>query len=213
MFWEAIAERRSMTRAELDAVFTRSDRLEIYGAMYVNRLIDALRGEFPRLAAQLGDDAFFELAEAYVREHPSVDPSINAIGRELPRFLRRHRRYALARLATLERTRALVFDARDDIALGAHALADVRADVLPRVRFSPVAALALVGNTAVFRRDYVVHDVELDGAGAKGLARMMKGRTLASICDAFADDEDPARAAYAAVGSWFASGWIRAVRF
>ena len=209
LFWGVIAERRAVTRAELEGVFVNAGRLEVYAGMYINRLIDALAAEFPRLAEAMGDD-FFVTAEAYIQKYPSVDPSIANVGRELPRFLRARRRPELAAIATLERTRSRVFDAADEEPVAANALADIDPAVLPRVKLVPVAALAVVGETVVFRRDYVVREVVLRPVEIAALRAMMKGRTLATLCNAFAHEANPAQAAFAAIGGWLASGWVKA---
>ncbi len=67
-----------------------AERVAIYAGMWLARLVDALRADFPALGAVLGDEAFERLAGAYLRDHPSDDPDVGRVGRRLPGFLRDH---------------------------------------------------------------------------------------------------------------------------
>ena len=62
-------------------------RLSIYADMFLWRQVDALREDFPKLAAVTGDHAFFELASDYLHHHPSTHPSLGRLGDALPSFL------------------------------------------------------------------------------------------------------------------------------
>lgn len=67
---------------------TASERLDVYRAGYVSRLVECLADDYPALKHLLGEDAFEALATAYVHAHPSRSPSLNAFGRALPGFVR-----------------------------------------------------------------------------------------------------------------------------
>jgi hypothetical protein len=67
---------------------TASERLDVYRAGYVSRLVECLADDYPALKHLLGEDAFEVLATAYVHAHPSGSPSLNAFGRALPDFVR-----------------------------------------------------------------------------------------------------------------------------
>jgi len=91
--------------------------------------VDALRADFPALAALLGDDAFAALADAYLAVHPSDDPDIGRLGRRLPAFLLAHPgaagRTDLADLAALEWARVEAFFAAPAAPIGRGALGAV----------------------------------------------------------------------------------------
>ena len=63
-------------------------RIAVYADMYLFRLVDALRDDFPKVARLCGDRKFFELAMKYARRHPSEDPSLAHFGRHFAKFLR-----------------------------------------------------------------------------------------------------------------------------
>lgn len=92
-------------------------RLAIYSDAYRLRLVDALGDNYPTLRALLGDDAFEQLAGAYLAMHPSRHPSIRWFGHRLADFLRTYvpcrSRPELSELARFEWTLREVFDARD----------------------------------------------------------------------------------------------------
>jgi len=108
-----------------DARATADERVHVYFHMYRARIVEALESQFPRLARQLGADAFAELAAAYISDEPSRHPSLRYVGERLPGWLAARRADAptLAGLGTLEWARADVFDLADDAKLS---LEDVR---------------------------------------------------------------------------------------
>lgn len=65
---------------------------------------------------------------------------------------------------------------------------------------------------AVWRADFCVYHTALRPADAAALALAQQGAPFAAICDAFALLPAPIDAAFAAIGGWFADGWIHAVR-
>lgn len=216
-----------------------AERVGIYADMYLWRLTDALREDYPMLAALLGDERFLALAEAYAREHPSDRPDLGQFGRHLPAFLRRlpaSGRADLADLAALEWARSEVFFgapatpvARDLLsALGPDTFLDARLELIPALRVLTLdhdaatlwrhledgqadAPIATPTSVVVWREGFEVFHgrIELDEANALDSARA--GERLASVCAAFGQREDPAAAAFAALGSWFDEGWIAAI--
>ena len=98
-----------------DAGLSASGRARIYSDMYLFRLVDALREDYPLLARLLGDEEFFSLCADYVRAHPSRHPSLARLGWALPGFLRDRAapRADLSDLAALEWARAEAFVAAD----------------------------------------------------------------------------------------------------
>ncbi len=92
-------------------------RLAVYGNAYRIRLRQALETDHEMLAAYLGDAQFAQVADGYIRAHPSTVTSLRHFGAALPAFLRRQSPYdglpVLAELAAFERLMLDVFDAAD----------------------------------------------------------------------------------------------------
>jgi hypothetical protein len=104
-------------------------RLGIYAGAYGSRLVDALRSNYPALAALLGEADFEALGADYVRTHDSPFFSIRNYGDVLPEFLAQQAAYAevpvLAELARWEWALGAVFDAADATPLTSAALARI----------------------------------------------------------------------------------------
>ena len=66
-------------------------RLGIYAEGYFARLRDCLAGDFPALAARLGQETFQILIAEYLVEHPSRYATVAEVGRALPGFVSSHR--------------------------------------------------------------------------------------------------------------------------
>lgn len=121
-------------------------RLGIYAEAYHFRLIDALADSYPAVHTLLGDDAFTDMSQAYIRQHPSQHFSIRWFGHRLATFLRRSPLYSdkpvLAEMALFEWTLREVFDAADFTPLDrAHLLqlpaaswVDLRVTLNPTIR-------------------------------------------------------------------------------
>ena len=152
---------RSASSQELDACFQGTpelpalERLNIYANMYLWRQVDALREDFPKLAAILGDEPFFSHCEAYLAAHRSQSPDLGKLGRNLSPFTRTAaglaQREALADLAALEWARAEVFFEATAEPVGADAMAAVPAEAVPGavLRFVPAFRLLSVGHEVV----------------------------------------------------------------
>lgn len=113
-------------------------RLGIYSDGYSLRLIEALQANFPALAKLLDED-FAALGNAYVRAHDSTFRSIRYYGAKLPGFLAEHSEFAqapiLSELARWEWTMTEVFDAADEVPLGAAAFAEIEPSRWGDLRF------------------------------------------------------------------------------
>jgi hypothetical protein len=241
-----------VTRAEgdrsraIDRCFTGSvelpalDRVEIYADMYLWRLVDALREDYPKLATLLGDEAFYALAEGYVRENPSRHHDLGQLGRHLAAFLRARAdggRSPLTDLAALEWARSEVFFEAEVPPARQEALAGLAPDEFLSVRLRLVPALRVlvvehdaiglwrslehgeaapppapgVQTIAVWRQGFEVFHTALDLDEATALEAAASGDPLSRICAAFAGQERAASAAFAAIVGWFDEGWIAAV--
>lgn len=94
---EWILGRPPQSADEVESLITRSatqaahERLAIYQNAYRARLLECLRAEFPAVVKLVGEEAFTDLAGAYLQEVPSTHPSLSELGREFPIFLARSR--------------------------------------------------------------------------------------------------------------------------
>ncbi len=126
---------------------TAADRLEIYASMYPLRMRDALAGDYPALAALLGDDGFEALVHAYVAAHPSRSFTLARLGDSLPAFVAGwgapRRRGLLADVALLELDATRVFDADEAAPVEPSALERIDPDAWPSIRLVPVPAFAV----------------------------------------------------------------------
>jgi hypothetical protein len=205
--------------------------------MYLWRQVDALREDFPKLVAVLGDGGFHALAEGYVREHPSEHPSLSKLGRRVADYLARHPagRADLPDLARLEWARAEAFEAEDVPLAGIDSLRTIPPAELPAVRlaFAPAVRLAHLEHdapalwravedgaalppprrakveVAVWRKDFEVFHAVLAADEARAVERAMAGEPLGAVCEPFAERGGAVDAAFRAIASWFAEGWVR----
>jgi hypothetical protein len=217
---------------------TPAERLQIYTRMYFWRIRDALAEDYPQLAELLGSDGFADLLRAYLRHHPSENPSLRHAGRHLPAFLAAHPvgvpPYA-GDLARLEWARVDAFDAPDVAPLGKADLHAIDPDAWATIRFAPIPALSVVAC------DWPVHDVWADPAGcrpepsptilrvwrqehrvfharvdafeAAALERLLAGEPFANVCDVFgalAAEEAAARAG-GLLARWIEDGILGAI--
>jgi hypothetical protein len=222
------------------AVLSASERIGIYADMYLWRLTDSLREDYPKLAALLGDERLLALAEGYAREHPSDRPDVGQFGRHLPAFLRRFpapERSDLADLATLEWARSEVFFEAPATPVGRDTLAALSPDAFPDARLAVIPALRVqlldhdataawrrledgepagdpvTGRTAVvvWRAGFEVFHAGVDLDEARALEAAVAGEPLSIVCAAFERRDDPAAAAFTALSSWLDEGWIAAL--
>jgi hypothetical protein len=127
---------------------TAPERLQIYAGMYPLRMSEALRSDFPALAALLGDRSFERLVGDYVAAHPSRSFTLARLGDHLPEFVtawtsRRHRSL-LADVARLELAAVQVFDAVETAPLDTSALKDFPVAEWTGMTLVPAPAFRLV---------------------------------------------------------------------
>jgi hypothetical protein len=124
------------------------ERLDIYRGMYELRLLEALRVDYPGLAAYLGEAAFNELGRLYVSSCPSRSYTLNRFGDRLPEFIQHvagvpRPRFAEA-LAHLELAETFVFDEAESPAAKIESVADLGEEQWARLRLTPIRALRLL---------------------------------------------------------------------
>jgi len=117
---------------------SRAARLHIYSNAYRERMVEALDADYHQLHVFLGDDEYSRLIYAYLRAHPSKQPSLRRFGARLPQFLRQTRPYCLhpelAELADFEWALCHAFDAADADAIGLEELTALPPEQLAALR-------------------------------------------------------------------------------
>ena len=113
-------------------------QLSVYTNAYRSRLREVLELDFPVLAAALGEQAFEELAFAYIDACPSQGYSLRSFGAQLAEFLDTQpdhcRTPVLAELAGFEWKLGSAFDAADVPPVTVKAMADIAPDRWPELR-------------------------------------------------------------------------------
>ena len=111
----------------------------VYRNAYRARLRGALRENFEVLPLVMGDDAFDDLANAYIEAHPSTHYSLRWFGHQLATFMAAQNDLvahpAMLDLARMEWALRNAFDAPSVDALAPDALATVRAEDWPHLQF------------------------------------------------------------------------------
>ena len=123
-------------------------RIDIYRNAFFARLTAALNENFPVLHRVLGDDAFGELAAAFIIARPSRTPSIRWFGAELPGFLEQRidlvPHPSLIDLARMEWALCAAFDAADAACVEVANLLALDPAAWPTLGFLPHPSLRLV---------------------------------------------------------------------
>jgi hypothetical protein len=176
-------------------------RMQIYADMYLVRLLEALETDFSETRAALGDEAWSDVARAYLRAHPPTSPSLAELGRQFPAFLAgRAPGRPEADLALLEWTRIELFTGPDvgplDLAaiqaLDPEALATLPLALVPTARLLPSGRLVHRGEIHV--EDRIVETDELPA-----LTLVAQGTTVGALCELVGD---------AGVAFGFLSRWL-----
>lgn len=204
---------------------TAIDRVDVYANMYFYRLKDALREDFPKTIAILGEDRYNDLITDFLLAHPSRRPSMRWVGEPLPAFLRSHPIGAelphAADLADLEWRRTDAFQQVDAPRLAAADLASVPPESWGDLVFTPIPALSLLATEwdvdtlwdrldeedepgeierrplsfVIYRPELVVFHRVLGAEEATALRALVDGRPFGELCAALATDDDDVDAA------------------
>jgi len=225
LFWDLLqGEERALEAFVGSSGLGAAERVAIYTNMVLHRQVDALRDTFPKVAAALGDSAFFEMASAYVRAHPSEHPDLGQLGRHLASFLNRP---DLRDLARLEWTRSEVFEAafadslsadqfealaRDPARFMAHPIKLIPAlrlleldhDIEPLWEGTATSSGSRAAWLVIWRAGFEVFHVAVEADEARAVSRAIECAPLGEVCAAFAR---PQRAVEA-LRSWLAEGWV-----
>ncbi|MEQ1671566.1 MAG: DNA-binding domain-containing protein [Hyphomicrobium sp.] len=126
----------------------RTTLFGVYAHAYRCRLVEILRHDYEYLAALMGNDAFEEMARAFVTANPSRFQNARWFGSGLADFLRANDAYAsnpvFADLAGLEKAFADAFDARDATAISIDDLAAYAPEDWGCLTFAPHPAVSLL---------------------------------------------------------------------
>ena len=216
---------------------TAIDRVDVYANMYFHRLKDALREDFPKTIAVLGEDRYNDLITDFLLAHPSHRPSMRWVGEPLPGFLRSHPIGAAlphaADLADLEWRRTDAFQQVDAPRLEAAALASVPPERWGDLVFTPVPALSLLATEwdvdtlwdrldaeeepgeierrplsfVIYRPELLVFHRVLGTEEATALRALVDGNPFGELCAALATDDDDVDAAAGRAAS-FLMRWL-----
>jgi hypothetical protein len=121
--------------------------LGVYRHAYVARLVEVVRGAYPLLARHMGEPAFTQMAETYVRLYPSRYANARWYAGEVPALLADRAFWhaqELRELAELERALDRAFDAPDAPVLDLAALAAHPPEVWGRLTFRPHPSASLL---------------------------------------------------------------------
>lgn len=143
--------------ADTAGLFTANARggaplVEIYRHAYGARLAEALRDNFEILALAMGDEAFTELAAAYIAAQPSRRPSIRWFGDGLAGFMAERVAIddglvphpAFVDFARMDWALRAAFDAADAPALGRDVLATLPPEAFAGLRLRPHPSVQIV---------------------------------------------------------------------
>ncbi len=193
---------------------TLQERLAVYSNAYIWRLVDALAQEFGLLAKFLGDEAFTELAEAFVDANPSRFYSIAKFSEPFIPFLTTTAPYSekqyLCELAQLIKGLSVCLEAENAPCLSIKALAEIPEQNWPSLcfKFHPSVHYfhfnyntytiwqALVQETprpelqkiqtycVVWRKDLQAYAIAITEAEALALTQLSQGFCFADVCEA-----------------------------
>lgn len=214
--FEAITSEHEPLAADVLERLTESDRIEIYRGMYEARMLDTLAADYPAVAAFVGEHDFGHLAHDYAAEYPSRSYTLNRLGDHFPRFLLEgtplEDREFLHDLARVELAMTEVFDEAEVPLLEASAIAAITPDsklrLVPALRLLELDfpandafqswrdedPLVVPGPArtwlAVYRRDYSVIRMPLEGKAYRFLSELASGATLAEACDRILPEQE-----------------------
>ena len=127
------------------------ERVSLYQGMYLLRMAEALKFDYPIVHAYLGAERFAELVKDYVAVHPSRSYTLNRLGDSLPEFIKgwapAEDAGFLHDLARLELAVSDVFDAPESPTLRPEDVATIEPDAWVGATLAPTAALRVLAFT------------------------------------------------------------------
>jgi hypothetical protein len=186
-------------------------RMAIYAEAYMARLVEALEEDFPSASRLLGHRGFRAMCRGYLERFPSRSRSLNPLGRRLPEYL--SDRPAARDLARVEVAMSEVFDAGEVSSLRPSDFSKIAPEKLAGARLSLVPAFRLLELDhavnpyidavrrerptlprlqrkrtwiAVYRKEFKVRRLDLQGPAHAALAALHRGRTVSQAVAAAA---------------------------
>lgn len=208
----------------------------VYRNAYVIRLLGILQEDFERVHTYIGDDAFDELARAFIAAHPSHTLNARYYGQDFPQFVEEAGRFKsspiVAAIARLEGLLNDIFDVADAAPLSLERLSALAPEDFARIHFTPHPSArrldvpagleeiftALSQDTPppapreglehmlVWRKDVVPHYRVLPDEEAMMWDEAAKGVPFGVLCEMLATFDDPSTAAVRAAG--YLQSWI-----
>src|SRR5687767_9475654 len=68
----------------------RDERLDVYSAAYISRIIENLEEDFKTVSKIIGEGAFEDLVSDYIAAFPSTSPTVNDLGKNFSSFVLLH---------------------------------------------------------------------------------------------------------------------------
>jgi hypothetical protein len=179
-------------------------RVGVYAEMFWLRMLDVLRGDFKKVLAKVGDEAFEVLVANYIKAHPSRHFSLGQLGQHFAEFLVGEDE-SLAGIAALEWAMGQSFIAANSAVVETEALAAITEETFAHVTLTPTPSVRLVGEVVVWRRGYEVLQATVSADEAAALTSLLAGvGDLPTLCEPFTEPS----AAFTAIASWVNEGMI-----
>ncbi len=216
---------------------TQIERLGLYRSMYILRLVDVLKMDFPSIAYFLGDD-YRDFVERYLQVYPSRSYNLNNLSYDVPNFIKTapniRRREFLYELASLELMLSHIFNLEETPVLTKEAIAKVSPEVWETAKIVPIKAFHLfdfnhnvndyleaVQNdekppkikkkdtwVAVYRRNYKLWRLPLSRDAYNMLSDIVAGKSLSdAIVNAIEKSREPQEVLQKQVFKWFQE-WV-----
>lgn len=217
-------------------------RLAIYSEMYFLRMRDSLVEDTPHVAKLVDPHELEHLVVGYMKASPSTHYSLARFAHGWPKFLKERAKHLprpdLGDLAMLEWARAESFIAPNGPVLDVTAPSQMAPEkfVTARLDFTtsvkllkleydvlPLWAALEKGESALpvvwrpvhvmaWRKGLEVFHVEVSKEEFRAAQTAATGGTVEMMCEAFAKKDDAAKAAFAAIASWFHEGMVAVLR-
>jgi hypothetical protein len=204
-------------------------------------MYEALTLDFPKVASLLDEAVLRQLVKRYATDCPSRHWDLGRFGSSFVGWLEGQKvkgaRADLVDLARLEWARNEAFLAPDAAAIDAAAMARVAPQAMPGAVLSFVPSCRLVScrhevaalfealkqkrvppaprpspqQLVVWRKGFVAWHAVIDADEARALKAALAGKPVAAVVAHFGRRDDPARAAFNALGSWVTEGMVSGV--
>ncbi len=114
-------------------------RLGIYANAYMSRLLEVLENDYPVVQTLLGNEAFYDLGEAYIKKYPSTYASLRWFGQHFPEIIKELAPYNrdpwLEEMAVFEWALVDAFNASDQPSITENDVGQVPPDQWPVLGF------------------------------------------------------------------------------